>query len=198
MHRRFGRRIVTATVMASLLAFAMVSAALAKCEKGSPEAESPFCLGVVATIDRGTVIQAGTASAIDVTLTQGEEPLRGVSAEISFVRVGGGEPYIVALEPSSEPGHFVAQVNLPAGGFWTLVARVQNPSGAWTDLALETLRVGDAPPVADTGGDGTAASGPGVAPWTWAAVAAVTALAALAATGLAFSARRRRRVATAV
>ena len=172
MTRRFGRRVGTATVTAILLTLTALGLALGKCEPGSPEANNPYCLGVVATLDNGTSIQAGATTTVGMTLTQGEQPFEG-SADLLVVRVGGGEPVVAPLQPSSPPGHFTAEVSLPAGGFWTAVVLARGSDGEPHEAALGTLRIADPPPGAIPSDDPVAAGRIDLVPWTWAVLATI-------------------------
>lgn len=173
MTRRFGLRIGTASVTAILLTLTALGVALGKCEPGSPEANNPFCLGVVATLDEGTSIQAGTTTTVGMTITQGEEPFQG-SADLLVVPVGGGDPVVIPVEPSNRPGHFTATVSLP-GGFWTAVLLARDAEGEPHETALGTLQIADPPPGAIPTDEPATARPLDIAAWTGAVLATIVA-----------------------
>ncbi len=180
-------RLTRALVAGSLLTLIVAGVSLAKCEPGSPEAASTFCQAVVATIDSGASLQAGTDSRIGVTITQGEAPFEAIGAELLFTRVGGGDSLTVALVPTDQPGRYLAEVNLPADGYWTVVAHLGEMSGAQNTVPVATMSVRGL--AADSGPATPSAAMPVLPTGLW----VLLAVAMMTAATVAIDRRRRRR-----
>jgi len=142
--RFIGRRLVIPLLGSSMLLAAAASSALAKCEMPDPPA---FCDEVVASVDFGSTgasLRAGSETPVRIWVSRGEQPIEASSVALVFERIADATIVRVEATSSAEAGLWRADVNLPAGGGWTLVAEVDGvDGGALIRLNLDTLRVGD-------------------------------------------------------
>lgn len=131
-------RFTLSFIAAVLLVLATAGVALAKCPEGSTEDQ---CQGMAAEIDTINPIQAGTETEVGVWLTYDGRPVTDTtSVELVFSRVSDGTVLRFLAAPSGSDGRYVAQVLLPAGGYWTIATEVQTPDGSYS-MPLETRQV---------------------------------------------------------
>ena len=176
MQRHVLDRLFVPALAASLLTLAAAGVALGKCEDGSPEADNPACQAISATLETGGSMAAGATTTVSLWVSQGEQPFWPMSAEVVFHRIADGTTLTVALDPAAEEGRFTADVNLPQGGHWTVVAQVRDLEGRTAILPLETIRVRDLPaPTVDRGRSSPAAP-LNVPAWPWALLGGVLAM----------------------
>lgn len=142
-----------------LLLGAAAGSAFAKCEGTDPPA---FCDEVMANIDFGSAgasLRAGTESPVRIWLFRGEQPLEISGVTLVFNRIADGTNISVEGRPSGTPGLWLSDVEMPAGGGWTVVVEAAGIDGTLERVSLTTVRVrepltapGDQPatPVAPT------------------------------------------------
>jgi len=193
--RFIGRRLVIPLVGSSMLLAAAAGSALAKCEMPDPPA---FCDEVVASVDfgaTGATIRAGSETPVRIWVSRGEQPVEATSVALIFARIADGTVVRAEATSSAEAGLWRADVNLPAGGGWTLVAEVDGVDGGpLVRLNLDTLRVREPlTPPQDPGAPVTPATpiNPSTPALPIALLVAGIAAAALAASGLRDRTRRK-------
>ncbi len=141
-------RFTLSFIAAALLVLATAGVALAKCPEGSTEDQ---CQGMAAEIDTTNTLQAGTGTEVGVWLTYDGRPVTDTtSVELVFSRVSDGTILRFPAAPSGSDGRYVAQVLLPAGGYWTIATDVQTPDGSYS-MPLETRQVAPLPAGPGTG-----------------------------------------------
>ena len=182
-------RLTLSFIAAVLLVLATAGAALAKCPPGSTEEQ---CQGVVANIDMTGPLQAGTSTEVGFWIHEGGEPVRVISVNMVFARVADGTVLRFEALPSGPDGRYAAQVELPAGGSWTMALEGRALEGYTFSLPLETLRVTDLPSAPADDSSPTPAGPYPIPTWGWAALAA-----ALLAVIIGAALMGRRRTATA-
>jgi hypothetical protein len=168
--------------LASILTLAAAGTVLGKCTH-DPEAECPA--GMVATFDPGGTLTAGSTRTVGLWVHDGEVPYVAEAVTIVFSRVADGTVIRVAASPSDLAGRYVASVELPAGGTWSMAAEVQGTDFAGA-LPLDAIQV--SPPVVTPGDPGPSAAPIPLTPWLGLAVLAAVA----AAMGGALTVARRR------
>jgi len=117
-------RLTLSFIAAILLVLATAGAALAKCTPGSTEEQ---CQGVVANLDMTGTLGAGTATEVGFWIHEGGEPVRVTSVNLVFARVADGTVLRFEALPSGTEGRYAAQVELPAGGSWTMALEGHEP-----------------------------------------------------------------------
>jgi hypothetical protein len=142
---------------------------------------------VVATFDPGGTLTAGTTATVGIWVHEAEVPYVADSVEIVFSRVGDGTVIRVPATATAMVGRYVATVELPAGGTWSLAADVTGPDFAGS-LTLDAIQVN--PPA------GGSAGAPSPAP-PLAALAGILLAAVAMAVGGGWLAMSRRREVTA-
>jgi len=183
-------RLTLSFIAAILLVLATAGAALAKCPPGSTEEQ---CQGVVANIDMTGTLRAGTSTEVGFWIHEGGEPVRVSSVTLVFARVADATVLRFEGLPSGTEGRYAAQVELPAGGSWTMALEGRALEGYTFSLPLDTIRVTDLPAAPPAGDSSRTPGGPYPIPtWGWAALVA-TLLAVIVGTAL----MGRRRTATA-
>jgi hypothetical protein len=141
-------RLTLSFIAAVPLVLATAGAALAKCPPGSTEEQ---CQGVVANIDMSGPLQAGTSTEVGFWIHEGDRPVRVTSVNMVFARVADGTVLRFEALPSGTDGRYAAQVELPAGGSWTMALEGRALEGYTFSLPLETIRVTDLPTAPATG-----------------------------------------------
>ena len=182
-------RLTLSFIAAILLVLATAGAALAKCPPGSAEEQ---CQGVVATIDMTGTLRAGTPTEVGFWIHEGGEPVRVASVTLIFARVADATVLRFEATPSGPDGRYAAQVQLPAGGSWTMALEGRALEGYTFSLPLDTIRVTDLPAAPADNSSPTPAGPYPIPTWGWAALVA-TLLAVIVGTAL----MGRRRTATA-
>lgn len=135
------RRLLVPLLGSSLLLVATAGSAMAKCEMPDPP---EFCSQVIATVDYGSTggtLRAGIETPVRVWITLGEQPIDATSVTLVFARIADASVVRVDARPSGEAGLWRAEINLPAGGGWTLVAELDGLEGGMQRLPLDTIRV---------------------------------------------------------
>jgi hypothetical protein len=135
--RSIRSRFLLSLVGATALVLATTGGVLGKCDH-EPEEVCPA--GVVATFDPGGTLTAGTATTVGVWVHEEEVPYVADRVEIVFSRVGDGTVIRVPAAPTAMVGRYVATVELPAGGTWSLAADVTGPDFAGS-LTLDAIQV---------------------------------------------------------
>ena len=187
-------RVATALIAASLLLVTLASTAAAKCENPQDEETAARCQAVVANLDIPGGFRAGNLTTIGVWIYQAEQPFDATRVQLIFTRIADGTTLRYQTRPSGEPGRWLADVELPAGGGWTVTAEWVGVNGYSGNVALDTLRIRDPLPAPANPTPTTPTNAPApipVLPWLIVAVAALAGLAGIFALG------RRRRAATA-
>lgn len=141
MIRSITRRLVLPLLGSTLLLGAVAGSALGKCEGEDPPA---FCDEAMATIDfgsSGASLGAGIESPVRLWLFRGEQPIDVSSVTLVFNRVSDQATVSIQGRPSGEPGLWLSDVELPAGGGWTVVAEFSAVDGIMERVPLDTLRV---------------------------------------------------------
>lgn len=141
------RRMLVPLIGSGLLLAATAGSALAKCEGPNPPA---FCQQTAVSYDfgsAGATIRAGTDTPLRVWVSRGEQPADARSVTLVLARIADATVMRTEAVPSGEPGMWLATVNLPAGGGWTVVAEVVGADGTLQRLNLDLMRVA-APPQA--------------------------------------------------
>jgi hypothetical protein len=111
--------------------------------------------------------------------------------DLIFARVADATVLRFEAMPSGPDGRYAAQVELPAGGSWTMALEGRALEGYTFSLPLDTIRVTDLSAPADDSSPTPAGPYP-IPTWAWAALVA-TLLAVIVGTAL----MGRRRTATA-
>jgi enhancing lycopene biosynthesis protein 2 len=139
------RRLLIPLLGAGLLLAATAGSAFAKCE-GPDKPE--FCKSVAVSLmigGGGGVLQAGTLEAVTIDMSLSEQPYEATSVLLSFARVADGTTVLVPATASVRPGLWTADVLLPNGGSWTVVAEIVALDGAESSVALDTMQVAKPP-----------------------------------------------------
>jgi len=153
--RFIGRRLVIPLLASSMLLAAAAGSAVAKCEGTDPP---EFCKEVMASVEYGTgaSLRAGSDTPLRIWVSRGEQPIEATNVALVFARIADATVVRVEATGTGQAGFWRADVNLPAGGGWTLVAEIDGVDGGpLVRLNLDTLRVrepltpphGPAPPV---------------------------------------------------
>lgn len=141
------RRLFVPLLGSGLLLGATATMAMAKCEGPNPP---EFCQQVVAFIQDGTSLTAGTAATVDVWIQKGEQPYAVKSVTLQFYRFEDASIVRAPATLTSQPGVWSAEVTLPAGGGWRAEAYVTDLDGVLTTMAIQStivVRVPVKPPV---------------------------------------------------
>ncbi len=137
------RRMLVPLVASGLLLAATAGSALAKCEGPEPP---DFCSQVMASLDAGggsyLRLTAGTADTINIFVSRAEQPFDADSVTLVFSRIAGGTVLEIPAERGVQ-GWWHADVTLPDGGGWTVVAEM-GVDGVIERQTFETLRVAPA------------------------------------------------------
>ena len=139
------RRLLVPLLGAGLLLAATAGSAFAKCEGPNPP---EFCKSVAVSLmigGGGGVLQAGTLETVTIDVSLGEQPYEATSVTLSFARVADGTTVLVPATASVRPGLWSAEVLLPDGGSWTVVAEIVAPDGAASSMPLDTIQVAKPP-----------------------------------------------------
>lgn len=162
-------RLTLSFIAAVLLVLATAGAALAKCPEGSTEDQ---CQGVVAELDLTGTLRAGSSTEVGVWVHEEGSPVRVIDVDLIFARVGDGRVLHFTAVPTATDGRYAAQVELPAGGSWTVAAEVRALDGYTFSMPLETLQVINLPSAPSDGTSPTPAPPVTIPTWGWAALGA--------------------------
>jgi hypothetical protein len=184
-------RLLIPLLGAGLLLAATAGSAFAKCEGTDPRPE--FCSDVIVDlkVSGGGIFHAGTEEAVAINVSMGEQPFDALGVVLTFARVADGTAVRVPATASPVAGQWTADVLLPDGGSWTVVAQVVTADGAEYRIPMQVVQVA-APPDLPPATPAT----PPVTPTTPALPIALllAGLAAAALAGLAIRGRSRRTV----
>jgi hypothetical protein len=187
------RRLLIPLLGSGLLLAASASSVFAKCEGPNPPA---FCKEVAVSLNTGGpgAMHAGTLETVAIQVSKSEQPYEAEAVTLTFARVADGTAVRVAATATPVDGMWTADVNLPAGGSWTVVAEVVGAEGSESTVSIDTIQVfrPAAPPPSTTPVTPPVAPGPPVLP-----IALLSGLAAAAAAGWMILDRSRRRTADA-
>lgn len=139
------RRLLIPLLGSGLLLAATASSAFAKCEGPNPP---EFCKSVAVNLGIGGgegQLRAGTLETVPISVTLGEQPYDATDVVLTFARVADGTAVRIAATASPVAGMWTADVNLPNGGTWTVVANVVAADGTATLSKLGTIQVGKPP-----------------------------------------------------
>lgn len=139
------RRILIPLLGSGLLLAATAGSAFAKCEGPNPP---EFCKSVAVNLNiggGGGTLQAGIRETVTIDVSRSEQPYDATSVVLTFARVADGEAVVVPATASVTPGMWTADVLLPDGGSWTVVAQVIAPDGTETMAPFTTIQVAKAP-----------------------------------------------------
>ena len=138
------RRLLIPLLGAGLLLATTAGSAFAKCEGANPP---EFCKSVAVSmsVGGGGVLQAGTLEAVTIDVSLSEQPYEVTSLTLSFARVADGTTVLVPATASVRPGLWTAEVLLPNGGSWTVVAEIVTPDGVESSVRLDTMQVAKPP-----------------------------------------------------
>ena len=144
------RRILIPLLGSGLLLAATAGSAFAKCEMPNPP---EFCKSVAVSLNiggGGGVLQAGLRETVTVDVSLAEQPIEATSVVLTFARVADGSVVTVPATASVRTGLWTAEVLLPNGGSWTVVADVVTPDGTARSMSLDTIQVAKPPAVPPT------------------------------------------------
>lgn len=132
------RRLLIPLLGSGLLLAATAGSALAKCE--GPDPKPAFCSEVIVSMNvaGGGTLLAGTRQSVDVSVSQGEQPLPALGVVLTFTRLADGTAVRAYGAATSVPGLWSADVNLPDSGGWTVKAQVVTNTGANYLIPVET------------------------------------------------------------
>lgn len=139
------RRLFIPLLGSGLLLAATAGSAVAKCE-GDPQPE--FCKQVIVDLNVGGVggiFHAGTTESVDINVSLAERPFDATSVALIFGRIADGTTVRADAMATDQPGLWRADVLLPEGGSWTVVAEVVSPDGELVRFPVQTVQVPPAP-----------------------------------------------------
>ncbi len=144
------RRLLIPLLGSGLLLAATAGSAFAKCEGPNPP---EFCKSVAVNLNiggGGGTLRAGLRETVTIDVSLSEQPYDATSVVLTFARVANGDAVVVPATASVRPGLWTADILLPDGGSWTVVAQVVSTDGMETTMPLQTIQVRKppaAPPV---------------------------------------------------
>jgi hypothetical protein len=136
-----GRRLFIPLLASGLLLAATAGSAFAKCEGPNPP---DFCSQVVAQLSVLTTtgtFQAGTQTAVDISVSRGEQPYQAQRVSLTFTRWADDSMVTATATATSQAGLWRANVTLPGDGSWTVVANVVDAQGDAVHQSLEAVQV---------------------------------------------------------
>ncbi|MEP7041180.1 MAG: hypothetical protein ABI864_06350 [Chloroflexota bacterium] len=139
------RRILIPLLGSGLLLAATAGSAFAKCEGPNPP---EFCKSVAVSLNIGGgegTLQAGTRETVAIDVSLSEQPYEATNVVLTFARVADGTVVTVPATASVRSGLWTAEVLLPNGGSWTVVADVVTPDGTASSMSLDTIQVSKPP-----------------------------------------------------
>jgi hypothetical protein len=173
------RRLLIPLLGSGLLLAASAGSVFAKCEGPNPP---EFCKSVAVSLNTGGpgAMHAGTLETIAIQVSKSEQPFEATDVTLIFARVADGTAVRVAATATPVDGMWTADVNLPNGGSWTVVAEVVGAEGSESTISIDTLRVGKPPalPPSTTPVTPPVAPGPPVLPIAL-IIASIAAIAAI-------------------
>jgi hypothetical protein len=138
------RRVLVPLIGSGMLLVATAGSALAKCEGPTPP---EFCKSVAVSLNIGGegTLQAGLRETVTIDVSLSEQPYDAASVVLTFARVADGDAVVVPATASVRAGLWTADVLLPDGGSWTVVAQVVAPDGTETVVPFSTIQVAKPP-----------------------------------------------------
>jgi hypothetical protein len=147
------RRLLVPLLASGLLLAATAGSAFAKCEEGA-DPQPDFCSQVQVSLNVGggpgayqagtptsfAVFQAGTNESFNLYVSLGEQPLDAMAVALTFVKNGETRVRVQAA-PTSQPGEWTGEVQLPEDGFWAVTAQVVDANGAASLVTMQPIRV---------------------------------------------------------
>jgi hypothetical protein len=134
------RRLLIPLLGSGLLLAASAGSVLAKCEGPNPP---EFCKNVAVSLNAGGpgAMHAGTLETVTVEVSKSEQPFEAEAVTLTFARVTDGTAVRVAATATPVDGMWTADVNLPDGGSWTVVAEVVGADGSESTVSIDTIQV---------------------------------------------------------
>jgi hypothetical protein len=132
------RRFLIPLLGTGLLLGATAGSALAKCEEQT-DPKPAACSMIVAILDTGGgMLQAGTSQAVDIYLSQGEQPFVAQTVELILISNSDGSRLTAPATAAGEPGRWTAELLLPAEGSWTVSAQLEYVIGQPFEVEVNT------------------------------------------------------------
>ena len=134
------RRLLIPLLGSGLLLAASASSVFAKCEGPNPP---EFCKEVAVSLNVGGpgAMHAGTLETVAIQVSKSEQPFDAEAVTLTFARVTDGTAVRVAATATPVDGMWTAEVNLPDGGSWTVVAEVVGADGSESTVSIDTIQV---------------------------------------------------------
>jgi len=134
------RRLLIPLLGSGLLLAASASSVFAKCEGPNPP---DFCKEVAVSLNVGGpgAMHAGTLETVAIQVSKSEQPYDADAVTLIFARVADGTAVRVAATATPVDGMWTADVNLPNGGSWTVVAEVVGADGSQSSISVDTIQV---------------------------------------------------------
>jgi hypothetical protein len=134
------RRLLIPLLGSGLLLAASASSVFAKCEGPNPP---EFCKEVAVSLNVGGpgAMHAGTLDTIAIQVSKSEQPYDAEAVTLTFARVADGTAVRVAATATPVDGMWTADVLLPNGGSWTVVAEVVGADGSESTISVDTIQV---------------------------------------------------------
>ena len=134
------RRLLIPLLGSGLLLAASASSVFAKCEGPNPP---EFCKEVAVSLNVGGpgAMHAGTLETIAIQVSKSEQPYDAEAVTLTFARVADGTAVRVAATATPVDGMWTADVLLPNGGSWTVVAEVVGADGTDSTISVDTIQV---------------------------------------------------------
>jgi hypothetical protein len=134
------RRLLIPLLGSGLLLAASTSSVFAKCEGPNPP---EFCKEVAVSLNLGGpgAMHAGTLETVAIQVSKSEQPYDAEAVTLTFARVADGTAVRVAATATPVAGMWTADVNLPNGGSWTVVAEVVGADGSESTVSVDTIQV---------------------------------------------------------
>lgn len=139
------RRLLIPLLGSGLLLAATASSVFAKCEGPNPP---DFCKSVAVNLSIGGgegQLRAGTLETVAINVSLGEQPYEATDVVLTFARVADGTAMRIPATATPVAGMWTADVNLPSGGTWTVVANVVTADGTASLAQIGMIQVGKPP-----------------------------------------------------
>jgi hypothetical protein len=122
------RRLFVPLLGSALLLAASAGSALGKCEGANPPSA---CSALVVSMEVGgnRGIQAGTAETVKISIARGDTHLDAMGIVLTFARAGDASRVRIPATATPVPGLWTAEVLLPDGGSWSVMAQVVDLGG---------------------------------------------------------------------
>jgi len=122
------RRLLVPFLGSALLMAGTAGNALGKCEGANPPSS---CSELVVSMEVGgsSGLQAGTTETVKISIARGDTHLDAMGIVLTFARAGDSTSVRVAATATPVPGLWTADVLLPDGGSWSVMAQVVDLGG---------------------------------------------------------------------